>query len=439
MDIVDKENIGSGQQSESKPRLAPLTTHHHHEKHARDTQAPHIPTAAASQAQNHATSTASGKRSKQSRRPRAAKQHGIQASDPKDFKERLVGYLLDNWKARAQVVYTNGQVDMTPLWSPQWAGIVACGEGMNLFDGHDRTWFVPFDTETPLPAGKQDIAEDLQKRYRELLNEYETNIGNAKMFRLNLVYLMEEEVEVNCRNQWDKNYHKPDEAPQQWSKVRHTYAFACLARMIARARLADGIAQLPGYCEAYVYDLATDGKIVYRRISLPTDADLSGIILRLDRWDAPHADQSQYVIETSRRRLNKISENGNDTQRQKVKTLLGQISVKFGEVEGAASERSCWIFKLRIGANPAIPAGRLPDEVKGWTRLNERNFQDLIGGFHAGKHPVFIRKVRLRRMWPDIDELERQLKSFDEPELAMMNAVLTRQPDQGVQPESQFS
>ncbi|KAJ4264930.1 hypothetical protein NW762_005173 [Fusarium torreyae] len=439
MDISDKENDNTGRAPLREPRPAESQTQSNHAKYVQDAQAPFVPNttplgAGGDIPQDNTTKTPSRKPPSQARKPRAPKQ-GPSLMSAKEFKENMIKFRLDHWKARAQVVHTSGQIDMTALWSPQWSGVVSCNEGMNLFDGFDRTWFIPFDMETPLPADKQDIADDLQKRRKELSDMYHTKISKDTQFRPKLLRLVEEEVKATCREQWDTGFNKPDATPKQWAEVREIYELTNLVHMIARARLADGKELLPGHYQIIVLELAVDGKILLQRVSVPTDINLNEFLSRLDSWDPPNSEQDKHLIDIFRRKLDYILAIGDETQKKKANRFSGQVD-KFGEIEAPGSEKSSWIFQLRFHAKYSIPFGKSPDAVRTWSQLKEATFQGLLEGIRAKKHPVFVRKIRLRRMWPEVEEMEKQLQpTYGLPELSqeqleIVDAMLAGQTDE---------
>ncbi|KAF4962867.1 hypothetical protein FSARC_9080 [Fusarium sarcochroum] len=439
MDLSDKENDCSGRAPLRALRAAEPLTQSDDAEHAQDAQAPLAPNTAplgvgGGIPQDSTTTMPSRKPPNQPRKMRPPKQ-GPSLMSPKDFKENMIKFRLDHWKARAQVVYTSGQVDMTSLWSPQWSGVVSCNEGMNLFDGFDRTWFVPFDMETPLPADKKDIADNLQKRRQALSDMYHTKIAKDAQFHSKLLRAMEEEVKATCRNQWDTNFHESDETPKQWAEVRKIYELTNLVHMIARARLADGKELLPGYCQVIVLELAADGKILSQRVSVPTNIGLNEFLSRLDSRDPPDTEQDKHLIDTIRRKLDIILTRGDEAQKNKAARFSCQVD-KFGEIEAAGSEKFSWIFQLRVHTKYSIPFGKSPDAVHTWSQLKEANFQGLLDGIRAKKHPVFVRKIRLRRMWPQVDEMEKQLQpTYGLPELSqeqldIVDAMLAGQTDE---------
>ncbi|GKU03278.1 hypothetical protein FLAG1_05710 [Fusarium langsethiae] len=218
----------------------------------------------------------------------------------KDFKELMIRARLDEWKARAQLVYTPGQVDITALWSPQVADIESTKDGMISFDGFDRTWFVPFDLEAPIPAERQSIADDLANRHRELSHAHRVRIIQDRESHGKILRLIEDEVKETCWSQLDKDT-GPHMALTQWDEVPG------FVSMIARARLEDGREPLPGYYQAMVLELGIDGKITYQRISLPSDVDVEGLISRLESWYPHHDEHSTDIIKHFCRKLEFVS------------------------------------------------------------------------------------------------------------------------------------
>ncbi|KAF4453097.1 hypothetical protein F53441_4157 [Fusarium austroafricanum] len=353
------------------------------------------------------TEASSSKTPKQPRKARS-KNNPMDMS-AKDFKELMVQYRLDHHRARAQVVHTTGQVDQTAFWSPQWAGVSTAEEGMNIFDGFDRMWFIPFDMTTPLPLDKQEIADDLQKRNRTLHNAYGIKVAKDGRFYERLTHSFQEEVKETCRHRWDTNFHEPNLDPTEWNDVRNNFDLSQMARMIAEARLTTGKEQLPGYYQVMVLDLGIHGKITCQRASLPTDVGMDGILSRLNSWYPLDDEHSRNIINAFRHKLEIILKRGDEAQKKKAQVISRQTD-GFTQVEYPKSERSSWIFKLRFYANFTLPPGKGPDEIRTWTQLKQETYGELLDGVRAKKHPVFVRpwKIRLRRVWPTLDELERQ-------------------------------
>ncbi|KAF5976794.1 hypothetical protein FCOIX_6927 [Fusarium coicis] len=368
------------------------------------------PLGAADNPQGDRNAASSSKAPKQPRKPRTPKQ-GIADASLKEFKEIMIQYRLDHWRARAQIVHVKGQTNLTALWSPQWAGFKVADSGMNMFDGFDRTWFVPFDVTTPLPAQKREIAEDLQKRRLELEAAYRTKVGRDRTFLTKLQHLIEEEVKDTCQTLWEPNAYDPGREPARWDDVRASFQLSHLVTMIAQTRLAIGKEQLPGYCQVKVLDLGVDGKITYQCVNLPSDISMEGMLSRMKVRFPPDSEQSQHTIDAFIHRLEIVWQRGDEAQRKKAKGLYRQLN-DLVLVEKPEGERYTWVFKLRSNSNFCIPAGSLPDRLHTWTKLNETTYQELLEAVRAKKHPVFIRKVRLRRWWPEVDDLMKQAEVF---------------------------
>ncbi|CAG7562921.1 unnamed protein product [Fusarium equiseti] len=331
--------------------------------------------------------------------------------NPKDFKELMIRLRLDTWKAKAQVVPIQNQVDVTSFWSPQWAGIIESGRWMNVFDGFDRFWVVPFDSETPLPAEKQTIADDLRKRHNEVRDVYRSKTTQDRGFHDKMLRLIEDEVKETCQNLWDANFYKPHMASTPWSEVRQAYDLPSLVSMIARTRLEDETEQLPGYHRVLVLELGIDGKVTYQRISVPIGSNINGLVSRLDSW-FPHDDEhSSHVIERFHQKLDFLSKRGDEAQKRKLQLMHRQLD-RFVKPSEPDCELSQWIFRLWIKSDYSIPFGKSPDQVRTWTRLKEDKYQELLTGVYAKKYPVFVRpwKIRLRRWWAELEELEKQVE-----------------------------
>ncbi|KAF5633068.1 hypothetical protein F52700_6169 [Fusarium sp. NRRL 52700] len=341
------------------------------EAHTRDDRPPPAltgdPFSAADNPQDDRNAASSSKAPKRTRKARTPKQ-GIAHASLREFKEIMIQYRLDHWRARAQVVHVKGQTDLTAFWSPQWAGFKVANGGMNMFDGFDRTWFVPFDITTPLPAEKWGIAEDLRKRRLELEAAYRTKVERDKAFLVKLQHLVEEEVKETCQTLWEPNAYDPDREPARWDDVRASFQLSHLVTMIAQTRLAVGKEQLPGYYQAKVLDLGVDDSKLFCNV------------------ETKHKEK-------------------------KAQGLLRQLH-ELVLAEKPESERYSWVFKLRSNSNFCIPAGKLPDRLRTWTQLNETTYQELLESVRAEKHPAFIRKVRLRRWWPEVDDLMNQVEVF---------------------------
>ncbi|KAF9761791.1 hypothetical protein IL306_003694 [Fusarium sp. DS 682] len=370
-------------------------------------------------------------------------QQGPAAASPREFKELMIQYRLDHWRARAQIVHIKGQSDLTALWSPHWAGIEIADRGLNVFDGFDRMWFVPFDISTPLPAEKQEIADELMKRRHELYAAYRTKLARDKNFQAKLMKLIEEEVKETCQAQWDHNTSESDREPVTWNDVRAGFQLTHLVTMIAQARLADGKEQLPGYYQVKVLELGVDGKITYRRVSLPSDINMKGMLSRMNSWFPSDNEQSQHTINTFQRRLESILKRGGEAQRKKAQGLYRQLN-EYVMAEKPTSERNSWVFKLRLSPTYFIPAGKSPDRINTWTHLKETTYQELLDGARAKKYPVFVRKIRLRRWWSMVEELENQAEvSFGEAglssaQLDIVDELLARRTDEERQHAATF-
>ncbi|KAF5568346.1 hypothetical protein FNAPI_216 [Fusarium napiforme] len=283
------------------------------------------PLGATDNPQGDRNAASSSKAPKQPRKPRTPKQ-GIADASLKEFKEIMIQYRLDHWRARAQIVHVKGQTNLTALWSPQWAGFKVADSGMNMFDGFDRTWFVPFDITTPLPAQKREVAEDLQKRRLELEAAYRTKVERDKTFLTKLQHLIEEEVKETCQTLWEPNAYDPDREPARWDDVRASFQLSHLVTMVAQTRLAVGKEQLPGYYQVKVLDLGVDGKITYQSVNLPSDVSMEGLLSRMKLRSPPDSEQSHHTINVFINRLKIVWQRGDEAQRKKAKGLYRQLN-----------------------------------------------------------------------------------------------------------------
>jgi hypothetical protein len=306
----------------------------------------------------------------------------------KDFKELMIRVLLDDWKLRARVVHTPGQVDITALWSPQIAGIESARHGMISFDGFDRTWFVPFDSEVPLPAGKQSIADNIDNRRTELSRAHFIRQGIEEGFHDKLKRVFEDEVKETCQSHWDRNFGSCM-APMQWDEVRQKYELVDLVTMIAEARLKHGIEPLPGYYEAMILELGIDGKITFQRKSVPSDIDVGGLISRLESWYPQNDEHSTNIIKHFCHKLNFISDHGDEAQKRKCQLMFRQLT-RCIETQKTECELSQWVFKLWCKPDYSVPPGKSPDRVGTWNKLKEDTYQDLLAGV-INRYPVFVR------------------------------------------------
>ncbi|KAM0303722.1 hypothetical protein ACHAPM_003291 [Fusarium culmorum] len=429
MDKGDKTGLGSFPLSQLAEEQPPV---------AQDVQNTYLPDASPpnnmGNNQDNATRPTLEKLPKQRTKLRVPAKQDPATVNLKDFKELMIRLRLDDWKARAQIVYTPGQVDATALWSPQFAGIESTKHGMISFDGFDRTWFVPFDLNAPIPLGKQSVVDDLDKRRKELGHAHRVRATGDKEFHDKIVHLIEDEVKETCQSQWDKNV-ESHMAPTQWIDVRQMYDLPGLVSMIARARLEDGREPLPGYYQAIALELGIDGKITYKRTSVPSDVGVKGLISHLESW-YPHSDENSIdVIKRFRHKLDLVSEHVDEAQKRKCQTMYRQLS-RFVETEGPECELTRWIFRLWVKPDYSIPAGKSPDRISTWTKLKEDTYKDLLAGVHINKYPVFVRKIRVRRWWFELTELEEQIETsqgeagLSAEQLDRLDEMLARRTDE---------
>lgn len=354
--------------------------------------------------------------------------------DPRKFKEEMVSWCLDNWGARAYVVYENDQLDGTSLWSPTF-GQEGSSEGITIFDGFDRTWFVPIEDRSPLPLSKLPIAESLQKR-QDAMIALSSGDGCVALYNKVRIF-MEQEARSMCQNEWDGNRNIPNLPPMSWADVRSKFSLPLMLRMIAKTRLIDGRALLPGYYQVSIVELTTEGKLMVRRVSIPPDVEIAGVLLRLDTWFPVDDEQTQEVFKAIRKKLNIVLQNGNDAGKKIAHGCLRDLEKP---LYNPAQEGAKWVFKLHSRENYTVPVGKGPGKLSSWTDLKDEDSLNVLKeGVCAGRHPVVIRswKIQLRRMWPRVDELEGYLlpTAHGEPELTdeqldVLDTLLAEQTDE---------
>ncbi|KAF5681100.1 hypothetical protein FHETE_131 [Fusarium heterosporum] len=447
MSSQDDENEHSGQELLQNPQLAevrPLSNQEQPVQHVHASLAPTTPLPVHPENMpDNITATSSGRPFKQPCKPRT---RGQASSDlnPKKFRDLMVQFRLDHWRARAKVVYIDGQIDMTALWSPQWAGVVSADEGMNLFDGFDRTWFIPFDSVTPLSLDKQNIADDLEKRRQELQDAYIRKIATDKQFASKLSILLEEEVQETCRDQWDTHFHNSNEAPTQWRDVRETYQLNTLVLMIARARLASGRELLSGYHQACVLEMGIDSRTTYQRVSVPTSVNLDGYLSRLNSWYPPEDKHSEHFINAFKQKFDFILEHGDESQKRMAQRWSGKLN-NMKDAQDPRSERGLWCFKLRSVTIDAQHLRKKLDGPRSWKELDETTYQWFIDGVRQGKHPVFARKVHLHSLWPKINTIEEKIEAvrggseLSSAQLDIVDELLARRTDEEREQAARYS
>ncbi|RGP72572.1 hypothetical protein FSPOR_2622 [Fusarium sporotrichioides] len=115
--------------------------------------------------------------------------------------------------------------------------------------------------------------------------------------------------------------------------------------------------------------------------------------------------------------------------------MYRQLS-RFVETERPECELSQWIFRLWIKPDYSVPPGKSPDRVGTWKKLEEDTYKDLLTGVRINKYPVFVRKIRVRRWWSELGELEKQIEtSQDEAglsaeQLDMLDELFARRTDE---------
>ncbi|KAH7143909.1 hypothetical protein EDB81DRAFT_947932 [Dactylonectria macrodidyma] len=372
------------------------------------------------EAQDEKAGVNPSKKTKGVQQPGVKKAPRLQKSelvDPKKLKEEWISWLLDNWRARAYVVYENGQLDGTGLWNPTYKQENPI-EGLSISDGYDRTWFVPTNDQSTFPLFKKDIAESLKRRQDALVAASSGN-GNTVLFNSKFRLHMEQEAEARCQNEWDRNKNDPNLPPSTWADVKSTLSTPVLLRIIAKARLIDGRALLPGYYSVNVLELSTEGKLMQRRATIPFDLDTAGVCLRLDTLFPVHGEHTRQVFEAAWKKLNIALKYGKDEGKEIAQSYLKALEKSQYNLDG---EGANWLFKLAARENYTLPVGKGPGRPHTWASLIEKGALDALKeGVRSGKHPVMIRlwKLLLRRMWQKFDELEDHLlpTTSGEPEL----------------------
>jgi hypothetical protein len=320
--------------------------------------------------------------------PKGGSSNSSGSVNVKKFAEDMIQYRLDHWRARAAVVYTTGQRDATPLWSPHWAGVVPQQRGYSLFDGFDRTWFIPFDISTPLPRDKQHIADNLQRRGKEMKEIFESK---KEYILPRLQVVLEQEIKTKCQDQWDQNWEQKDLPPMKWADVRHKYGITEQVNLVAKGRLADGRTLLPGYYTVIVLDLAVDGKMIFQRVNMPLDISLQGFLSRLESWSVSKSEDDEHILDLVRTKLERILLRGTAAAMQKAQNLLDQLNKPTFKVDCEGSEMDAWVFKLNHNVNYYIRPAQGPADIKRWKGLKEASFDEFVQGVRAGKHPVVVR------------------------------------------------
>lgn len=301
----------------------------------------------------------------------------------------MIAYRLDHWKARARIIYTNDQHNMTSLFSPQWAGEATQEKGIRVFDGFDSTWFVPFDISSPISDANRKIAEDLEERARAMKQAWEAK--NHKWGE-RLLLIISEEVEKRCQNQWDENKNDENKLPMVWNDVSKQYGITQRIDMIARARLIDGSAPLPGYYHFTVLDLAIDGKLVTRHVSMPLGIDSDGFLLRMDTWHPPYDEESNAILTVVWKKIEASLKHSTHMGKEKAAKLRNELEKPWFRPGVKDSERCSWIFKLNFHEKYSVSVGRAPADVKLWTEFKgDASLEQIREGTKAGRHLVVVR------------------------------------------------
>lgn len=257
-----------------------------------------------------------------------------------------------------------------------------------MFDGFDRTWFIPFDISTPLPQDKQHIADDLQRRGKEMKEIFE---AKKEYILPRLQVVLEQEIKTKCQNQWDQNWEQKHLPPMNWVDVRHKYGITEQVNLVAKGRLADGRALLPGYYTVIVLDLAVDGKMIFQRVNMPPDIDLQGFLSRIESWSVSKSEDDEHILDLVRTKLERVLLRGTAAAMQKAHSLLDQLNKPTFKVDCEGSEMGAWVFKLNHNVNYYIRSAQGPADIKRWKGLKEASFDEFVQGVRAGKHPVVVR------------------------------------------------
>ncbi|KAK7428896.1 hypothetical protein QQZ08_004510 [Neonectria magnoliae] len=356
--------------------------------------------------------------------------------DTKKYTEELISLCLDHWRARATVVSQGDQADWTNL---------TCGdgrrrEGFFVFDGFDRTWYIPMDGSSPLPPSKQEVAEKLRKR-RNALEEISTNRTYAT-FMLHVRRALELEAKTMCENEWDGNKLKPREPPMNWVEAKPKFDnISSLAKMIAKTRLIDGRALLPEYYHVNMIELVPNGKIMIRRVSMPFGLGFIGFRLRLNTWSPANDEQSQATLKQIRKTLDIVVKNGTEESKKKAREFLGELSKRRCDPgnDGQVWRSKHHVREHHVRESYMLQSGKGPGKISGWKPVTaENSLKVLEEGVRAGKYVTVVRTwmIHIRYMWLQVRELKNHLEpvTFGEPELndeqlAIVDGLLASESD----------
>ncbi|KPM46090.1 hypothetical protein AK830_g542 [Neonectria ditissima] len=333
---------------------------------------------------------------------------------PYQYKEDLISLCLDHWRARAVVISQNDQVD----WTNLTFGDGLPREGFSVFDGFDKTWYVHMDGSSPLPLSKQGLVQSLQKR-RDALEAISTRVSNKDMV-LQARYYLQQEARKMCQNEWDDNINEPNKPPMNWADVRPKFqSLSSLIRMIAKTRLIDGRALLPGYYHVKIVELTPGGKIMVRRVSMPFGVGFAGFSLRLDTWSLVNGEQSREALRETHKMLDIAMKNGTEEGKERARKVLRKFA-KPGYAP--SSDGATWRFKHHVRDGCPIQLGKTPGRIRGWKFVSdEESLNELEEGARAGRYVIAVRtwKIHLRQLWSEVNELQSHLQPeiFGEPEL----------------------
>ncbi|CAM1503001.1 Fc.00g077770.m01.CDS01 [Cosmosporella sp. VM-42] len=343
---------------------------------------------------------------------------------PERLKQQLIDLKLDALRLRADLVYTNDQVDGTFLfpWDYSANGPKFRGKGFYVFDGFDRTYFVPEDRISPVPPSRKALLDDVNNRRQNMEKMYHS--GEHSMLFDAARTLLKAEVATTCQGEWEEDKNDPDAPRREWNDVKHLFNGSQLVDMIAKTRLINGKALLLGYYRINLLELTLNGKMATRRIEMPTGLDVASICERFDILSPPDSDHDKAILDAIHKKLNVVVQHGSEVGKTKAQGYLRNLNTPgwYGYFRESRSERSAWNFKLFAKEDYKLPPGKGPGKPGpggGWIEIKDQEaVKAMEDGVRAGRHPVVVRKVRLRRMWPGVDELEKYLlPAGGEPEL----------------------
>ncbi|KAK7415117.1 hypothetical protein QQX98_006149 [Neonectria punicea] len=274
------------------------------------------------------------------------------------------------------------------------------------------------DGSSPLPPPKQDVAEKLRKR-RNALEEISSNRTFAT-FMLHVRRALELEAKTMFENEWDGNKLKPREPPMSWVEAKPKFEnISSLTKMIAKTRLIDGRALLPEYYSVNMIELAPNGKIMIRRVSMPFSLGFTGFTLRLSTWSPENDERSTETLKQIRKTLDIVVKNGTEESKKKAREFLVELSKKRCD---PGNDGQVWRYKHHVRESYTQQSGKGPGKIPGWKPVTaENSLKVLEDGVRAGKYVTVVRtwKIHVRYMWLEVRELKNHLEpaTFGEPEL----------------------